>query len=271
MNKNNTEYELLRGLLVDFQDTTAIRVGFRYGDNTVIPGMENENRFCEYMKSRNGVCSRCTSHGETANPRSREIQTCPFGIRTVSMPFVIEGKATACFEYLCRSTEDADVCGTDDGIAQELLQEIPIMSNEDVAAAGRILNEIGLFSFSREYIPVINRSTESKIEEYVSAQYRSAINIDTACDALHISRSQLSHTLQKKRNTTFVKLLNRIRIENVCRLLDKGTKPEEAALECGFSSCEYMKLMFKKLRGISVKEYRLRSQGDNTAQKECTE
>lgn len=74
---------------------------------------------------------------------------------------------------------------------------------------------------------------------------------------MNLSSSYLGNSIKKYKQTSYVNLLNQIRIENAKKLLLRtDTKTYEVAFLVGFNSSQYFSSSFKKSTGMTPKDYR---------------
>lgn len=95
-----------------------------------------------------------------------------------------------------------------------------------------------------------------KVLDYLNAHYMENITLKDAADAAGVSESHLCRILKKETGDSFVNILNKIRVKNAQKLLQKGDlKVYEIAEIVGFSNYAYFYQVFKKITGYSPKEY----------------
>ena len=76
-------------------------------------------------------------------------------------------------------------------------------------------------------------------------------------DHLHVNTSYLSTLFRQVTGMTFKEHLNRIRIEEAARLLSNTDySVMEIAIACGYKDQSYFTKVFKKLTGLTPKQYR---------------
>jgi PAS domain S-box-containing protein len=97
-----------------------------------------------------------------------------------------------------------------------------------------------------------------KAVEYIIKNYADEITLALTAEAIFVNSYYLSHLFRKKLNTTFSQYLAKIRIEQAKELLKKETSRTvaEIAEKCGIGDPVYFTKQFKKLTGVSPKEYR---------------
>lgn len=72
---------------------------------------------------------------------------------------------------------------------------------------------------------------------------------------LHLSRRTLARRLQSE-NTTYLNILNEVRIEESVRYLERGMRVNEIASQLGYESTASFINLFKKKTGKTPSEYR---------------
>jgi len=96
----------------------------------------------------------------------------------------------------------------------------------------------------------------SRIIEYIDKNYTSDISIDTASQAIGISRSYIFRILSENGRSSFTEYITGKRMEKACELLQKHSKVQDIARNTGFSSTTYFIHVFKKHMGCTPNEYR---------------
>lgn len=99
--------------------------------------------------------------------------------------------------------------------------------------------------------------------EYAKNHYHeNDISINKVCSHLHISPGYFSSIFKKETKTTFVNYLMQIRMEAAKELLrTTDLKTFEIAEKVGYSDPNYFSFSFRKMFGISPKEYKNSSRG----------
>ncbi|HIU76291.1 MAG TPA: response regulator [Candidatus Pelethocola excrementipullorum] len=94
--------------------------------------------------------------------------------------------------------------------------------------------------------------------EYIRENYPNPdLNLNEVAQAVHLSASYLGNSLKKYKKSSYVNLLNQVRIENAKRLLTRQeVKTYEVAFLVGFNSSQYFSSSFKKSTGLTPGEFR---------------
>lgn len=94
-------------------------------------------------------------------------------------------------------------------------------------------------------------------QEYIMEHYSENILLADVADKVGVSVGYLSTMFNQTLGLGFVDYLNHIRIERACCYLEQNyLKTYEIAYKVGFRDEKYFSKVFKKLKGISPKEYR---------------
>lgn len=94
-------------------------------------------------------------------------------------------------------------------------------------------------------------------EEYIAEHYSENLTLGGVAEAVGISGGYLSALFMQYLECGFVDYLNEIRIERACCYLEQNyLKIYEIAYKVGFRDEKYFSKVFKKIKGMSPKEYR---------------
>ncbi len=93
--------------------------------------------------------------------------------------------------------------------------------------------------------------------EYIAQNFSEDITLATVAEHLHVNTSYLSTLFRQVTGMTFKEHLNRVRIEEAARLLSNTDYPVmEIAIACGYKDQSYFTKVFKKMTGLTPKQYR---------------
>lgn len=99
-----------------------------------------------------------------------------------------------------------------------------------------------------------------KAIEYVEEHYSTEVTINEVANHLSISQSYLGKLFKTEINTTFVEFVTRIRIYKSVELLKNKNMPiYEIAERVGYKDYRYYSMIFKKMMGLTPKEYQKKS------------
>ena len=88
-----------------------------------------------------------------------------------------------------------------------------------------------------------------------------SLSIRDAARLCHMSESYFSHLFKKETGASFVDFVNRQRIRHAARLLETSDlRVGEIAVQVGLENPNYFSVLFRKWKGESPQEYRLRAQ-----------
>lgn len=101
----------------------------------------------------------------------------------------------------------------------------------------------------------------TEVAKYITAHYEENLSLSGLAGRFHLSAYYLSHIFPRVTGMTLVAYINRVRIEQACRLLRETELPvTEIAYRVGYQSGTHFGRVFKKAKGVSPQGYR-REQG----------
>jgi two-component system response regulator YesN len=97
----------------------------------------------------------------------------------------------------------------------------------------------------------------TKAIKYIKQNYQKDITLKSAASSLYITESYLSRVFKANVGQTFSDYLNYYRIKMACTIMQESdTKIYEIANMVGFKDQRYFSVIFKKLVGLTPKEFR---------------
>lgn len=139
-------------------------------------------------------------------------------------------------EYLLKPTRGSDILECLNKLADEFLEEDRQASEE----AGVQTNQL------------VERAVE-----YIKEHYMENITLNEVAEKVGISSGYLSTLFNQNLQCGFIDYLNGVRIERACCYLEQNYfKTYEIAYRVGFRDEKYFSKVFKKLKGMTPKEYR---------------
>ena len=91
---------------------------------------------------------------------------------------------------------------------------------------------------------------------YLQEHYKEKLTVEAIADALHFSKSYLSHSFKEITHISLISYINLLRCQNARALMLEGSGVAEAAMECGFSEISYFTRVFKKTLGMLPSDVR---------------
>ena len=105
----------------------------------------------------------------------------------------------------------------------------------------------------------------SQVEQYVEGNYRNKITLDDIADTMHVNRSYLSRFYKNKTGVNLFDAILNKRIEAAKDYLrNTDMKTYEISEAVGVEDAGYFSKMFKKITGVSPKEFRKREKNEET-------
>ena len=93
--------------------------------------------------------------------------------------------------------------------------------------------------------------------DYIQNNYQRHISVQELADKVYLSKDYLSRYFKDTTGTTITAMIQKVRIENVCRLLSTTDRTiADIAAACGFEDMTFFYSVFKKHMGLPPGDYR---------------
>lgn len=143
-------------------------------------------------------------------------------------------------EYLLKPTRAADILACLDRLADEHIGKEPCQAESD----------------SEEQTNYLIKEAR----EYITEHYFEDLKLGSVAEQIGISGGYLSTLFMQQLGIGFVEYLHEIRIDRACSYLEQNyLKTYEIAYKVGFRDEKYFSRVFKKIKGMSPKEYRTKN------------
>ncbi len=104
-------------------------------------------------------------------------------------------------------------------------------------------------------MPSADPSTERRIINYCTENFRRPLTLDILSNELYISRYHISHLFSSKLKISFNDFLNQLRVSDACERLKRGEGVTDVAFGAGFSSIRTFNRAFLKETGQNPRDY----------------
>lgn len=154
------------------------------------------------------------------------------------------------------------------GIHEEEIKD-RMMAISEQAPLEQLLNLIRLLDliFNSEYEVLASRNymqqgifkskKMTEIHNYMIQNFKNEISINSCAEHIGMTTTSFCRFFKKQTNVTFSVYLNYLRINFAQKLIRNSDLPmKEIAYQCGYESVVYFNQKFKKLTGLSPREYR---------------
>lgn len=190
-------------------------------------------------------------------PGADGLEVCKYIYETCPETQVIILTAYSDFEYAKRAIKYS-VC--EYVLKISIIDELPQAVEKAIGKLSRLKKELEIQEHTKAEEP---ESLLDQIEQYLEENFRKKITLDDIADTLHVNRSYLSRYYKNK---TGVNLFDEILIKRVEKakeyLQSTEMKTYEISEAVGVEDAGYFSKMFKKITGVSPKEFRKREQNE---------
>lgn len=276
-------YEQLWKLLHDFDSVTGIRItyflpnGEKYISSNKI---ETDSSLCKAIKSNTSLCEKCGKCDQEAIEKARRsrkmmMYQCHAGVNECVYPviwqerilgFLMIGQVRypqdnpeTIIDKLHQNTQEE----IDDEQMKTLFYQLPIVDPEKMEAVARMMQAVACYTYLNGYIRYVVPKMIAQIEEYIEMHLDESISLDDISGTLFISKSKLCHIVREEMNMSVVQMIQTKRINRIKELLSDGKTLVAASQACGYNDPSYCSRVFKKITGISPREYVQKSHSDH--------
>ena len=187
------------------------------------------------------------------------LQVCKYIYETSPETQVIILTAYSDFEY-AKEAIKYSACGY--VLKISIIDELPEAVEKAIGNLSRLKKEFETTEARRTEEP---ESLLSQVEQYVEGNYRNKITLDDIADTLHVNRSYLSRFYKNKTGVNLFDAILNKRIEAAKDYLrNTDMKTYEISEAVGVEDAGYFSKMFKKITGVSPKEFRKREKNEET-------
>ncbi len=150
-------------------------------------------------------------------------------------------------------------------VCKKMLYDIRLQFNKKIEAQTSVekLNLLArqMISFYIDKIGNKNTLTRNpninKAIDYIQNNLDREISLDEVAQSVFVSSTYLSHLFTKCMDMTFSQYVVKARIDRAKNLLNNTSDTVmDIALDCGFNSQSYFSNVFKKIEGMTPKEFR---------------
>lgn len=241
MTDMSIDKQKLQDLLRDFRTLTDICISFWYRRESwsVIGDTVSLSPFCDLLRQNETLrneCEYCDSRGLRYARETGKVccLVCHAGLHEYTYP-VMEGGRTIGYFMIGQVRIAGDEVGVTSEILekwrslgmdveemQRLYQQLPIMTNEKMLSACRMLDALAKYVHIQGMIRRTEPPLCKKIKTYVRSNLTRPMTLDSIAAALNVSRSTLCHTVRSEMNTSMIELIRQMQVEKVVALLQDG-------------------------------------------------
>jgi AraC-like DNA-binding protein len=115
---------------------------------------------------------------------------------------------------------------------------------------------------SPHFSPSLNRTAHDRttaVIRFLQDHYPRPVRLDAVARTVHMSPAAVSRLFRRTTGTTITAYLNTVRVNAACRLLvDTDRRIGDIAADCGYPNLSHFNRRFRRLKGMSPREYRAR-------------
>jgi AraC-like DNA-binding protein len=265
--------EIVRTYLRAFEVATGLPLVFRLPGSFQPPlhGSKRVNEFCARMIAKSETCAaclRCQQQVEEGAGQGPFTVTCHAGFAESAMPIRLDGVAIAYLQTgQVRLEQSADVTAAATGPKvrrelQGLWRSTAVMPADQYQSDLQLLNDFAhhlgtIATQLGQQHAHAEDPVATKARGFIAEHHAGPITLAATACAVGMSPFYFCKVFKRLFGTSFIVYLSRIRVANVCDLL-QSTKIKicDAAFAAGFQSLSQFNRTFRQFTGKTPRAYR---------------
>lgn len=266
----------LNAILKDFYTLTRIRITVfndKFKELAAYP--KDIATFCRLIRTdpqAEAQCIRCDRKACSiaAKRHSTYLYQCHAGLTEAISPIyignIVIGYLFFGHVFSYESHEDGwesiKACCKDYNLDMALLKAAcstcPIISNDFITAASQILHAVASYLCLERMAVLKNQELPAQIDDYINAHLAEGIDVNEICNHFQIGKTHLYEIANQSYGIGIAGHIRNLRIEKAKTLLADcpDMKITEIAFACGFGDGNYFATLFKRLNGLTPRQYR---------------
>ncbi|MDD3173337.1 MAG: response regulator [Herbinix sp.] len=116
-----------------------------------------------------------------------------------------------------------------------------------------------LISIINQFISCQDNTMVKETSEYILTNLNEKLSVKVLSEKMFISKAHLSEIFKQKTGKTVLQYITMVKMERAKRLMEEDLRNYEIAYQLGYSDNEYFNKVFKNYTGLSLTQYRQRS------------
>lgn len=135
--------------------------------------------------------------------------------------------------------------------------ERPLISEDYIRSASHIMQAVASFLCLDRMVVFKKQELPVQIDDYIMQHYTEALNVQAICEHFQIGKTFLYEIAKQNYGIGIAAHIRKLRITKAKELLT--SRPDlpirEVAFQCGFADYNYFITVFKRMTGLSPKQY----------------
>lgn len=231
-----------------------------------------DSPFCKLIKNNpesRKICRKCDHEAYERAKKSGvlEIYKCEFNLYEACVPLYWHGELAGFLmmgQALSDSAIEQDIIRSlakpfikDDTSLDEALKRIPIKTENEILAFSTILDMCANYLTTTNRVTVKEKNIAYEVKNYIIENLDEDITIETLCKKFFCSKATLTSRFKDEFNTTIHLFILETKLAKAKKILEnQDIAIQKVASLCGFDDANYFSKAFKRVYGISPKQFR---------------
>lgn len=142
-------------------------------------------------------------------------------------------------------------------LSADMVYFIQTKKDDYIASASQVLQAVASYLCMERMVTLRKEKLPIQIDEYITEHFTEKLDAAVLCEHFHIGRTYLYEIAKQNYGVGVAEYIRTLRIEKAKQLLTE--QPDlhisEVAFSCGFSDYNYFMTVFKRVAGMSPRQY----------------
>jgi len=137
-----------------------------------------------------------------------------------------------------------------------LLEDVNMGTQYGVSVVGQDCGLAPAVVLTRDECPSVHAITQ--VRQYIDEHFYDPINLDHLAELVGLTRFSLAKQFRQRMGISPYRYVCQVRIRHAQLMMEQGQRPTEIACEVGFFDQSHLARHFKRLCGMTPRQYRSR-------------
>lgn len=265
------DLQKMQNLLKDLYNLTNIKICiYDSNENELCFYPEKLSSFCELLRTNPHMEERCNNcdrraFAECKKTRKQHLYTCHAGLIECVSPIIYNETiigyiAVGQIKSNANAKLPNEILNCAEEIREKLqdsFEKLPTADMEKFNSAINIMDACTGYEYLKSLVSSSEVKIDTRISNYVDSHLKDDLSVSKLCSVFHLSHSEIYSIFKTYFDVTPAEYVKTRRLNKACKYLkETNYQVNKIAVLCGIPDYNYFSKTFKKVLGISPKEYR---------------
>jgi len=265
------DLQKMQNLLKDLYTLTNIKICiYDSNENELCFYPKKLSAFCELLRSNPDMEERCLScdkraFAECKKTRKQHLYTCHAGLIECVSPIIFNETiigyiAVGQIKSMTNAQIPEEILNSNENSREKLrerFEELPIVDMQKFNSAINIMDACTGYEYLKSLVSSTIVKIDTRVSNYIDSHLKEDLSVAKLCSVFHLSHTEIYSIFKDYFNLTPAEYVKKRRLSRACKYLkETNYQVNKIAILCGIPDYNYFSKTFKKVLGISPKEYR---------------